>query len=105
MKTKTKRTMQRQGDLLFVPCDTIPTDATEQPDGVIARGETTGHMHAIRRGQQAMLMIAAGMAYVRAMQETAVDHQEHETITLSPGDYKVVRQREHTPDGWRQVAD
>ena len=108
MKIKAKkieRTMHRQGDLLFVPCVTIPTDAKPQEDGVIARGETTGHAHRIRQGMQAMLMITAAMAYVKAVEETAVDHEEHATVMLPIGNYEVRRQREHTPDGWRQVAD
>lgn len=97
--------MYRQGDLLFVATDEIPNDAKEQKDGVIARGETTGHMHRISDGARAALMMAAGMAYVRAMQEADIVHDEHATITLPVGDYQVVRQREYTPDGWRQVAD
>ena len=97
--------MYRQGDLLFVPCAKIPKDAKPQEDGVIARGETTGHAHRIRQGMQAMLMVTAAMAYVRAQEETAVDHEEHATVMLPIGWWEVRRQREYEPEGWRQVAD
>ena len=29
----------------------------------------------------------------------------HETLRLLKGDWKVVRQREYTPEGWRRVED
>lgn len=97
--------MKRQGDLLFVSVGEIPSDAKIQNDGVIAEGEITGHKHRISDGAKAALMIAAGVAYVKAMQETEVVHEEHGTISLPVGDWEVIRQREYEPDGWRQVVD
>jgi len=97
--------MIRQGDLLFVKTDEIPQEAKEDKTGIIARGEATGHTHRIRPGQQAALLIAAGMAYINAMRECAIDHQEHSTVVLPPGEWEVKRQREYVPDGWRMVAD
>lgn len=97
--------MIRQGDLLFVRVASIPTDATRVPDGVIARGEASGHAHRLRAGRGRMLMLAAGVAYIRARYRAQVDHEEHGTVTLPAGDYRVVRQREYEPAGWRQVAD
>ena len=29
----------------------------------------------------------------------------HETIEFSPGTYRIRRQREHTPEGYRRAAD
>lgn len=95
----------RQGDLFFLRCETIPNKVKKQKDGIIARGEVTGHTHAIRQGSKALLFIATGIAYIRALAETAIDHQEHETITLPPGLWEVKRQREYEPNGWRQVED
>jgi hypothetical protein len=93
----------RQGDLLFVRSE-IPVEATEIADGVLARGEATGHTHRVRPGTTVALL-AAGMAYVRALSEAYVDHEEHTTVILPPGDWAVRRQREYRPDGWRQVQD
>lgn len=103
-KTKTARVeMVRQGDLLFVRGE-VPKDAREIADGVLARGEATGHTHRVRPGT-AVALLAAGLAYVRALQEASVDHEEHATVILPPGEWAVRRQREYRPDGWRQVAD
>jgi len=93
----------RQGDLLFERKE-IPQDAQEIQDGVLARGEATGHTHRVRPGT-AVALLAAGMAYVRAMQEAYIDHEEHATVTLPVGDWAVRRQREYRPEGWVQVAD
>jgi hypothetical protein len=93
----------RQGDLLLVRAQ-IPEAATEIADGVLARGEATGHTHRVRPGT-AVALVAAGLAYVRALQEAYVDHEEHATVVLPPGEWVVRRQREYRPDGWRQVAD
>ena len=97
--------MQRQGDLLFVAVDEIPQDAVIDDSGIIARGEVTGHTHRIRAGQQAALMLAAGMAYVRANRETVIEHEEHAEVILPPGLFIVKRQREYRPEGWVRVAD
>jgi len=102
---KKKLEMCRQGDLLFKRIKKIPEEAKEKRDGIIAEGETTGHKHQLRPGTQAALLVAANVAYIHAIHQAYVDHQEHETIDLPPGDYCVKRQREFTPEGWRQVAD
>jgi len=97
--------MFRQGDLLFVQVDEIPEDAKVDEKGILAYGEVTGHTHRIRGGVEAAMKVAAGVAYVQAMQEARVDHEEHGTITLPPGNWQVVRQREYVPEGYRQVVD
>lgn len=100
--------MHRQGDILFVRVNEneIPEDAREQKDGVVAKGEVTGHHHRIKPGAVATLLVAANMAaWIRAKGDTDIVHEEHDTITLPPGDWEVRRQREYEPAGWRQVAD
>jgi len=96
--------MIRQGDLFFVKTEEIPSDAQPIEGGVIARGEATGHTHRVRSGTGIALMVA-GVTYVRALAEAFVDHQEHSTIILPPGNWEVFRQREYTPKGWVRVDD
>ncbi len=36
---------------------------------------------------------------------TLLRHEEHPAVPLPPGRYEVRRQREYTPEGWRQVED
>lgn len=97
--------MYRQGDLLFVQVPEVPKDAVEQSNGVLAFGEVTGHRHRIKDRVQAVMLVANAIAYVRAIQEADIVHEEHDTITLPVGDWKVVRQREYRPNGWVQVSD
>jgi hypothetical protein len=94
----------RQGDILFVECEEIPAAARQRKDGIVARGEVTGHTHRLAGGT-AMLMICAGIAYINAQTEAYVRHDEHKEIILPPGKYRIKRQREYTPNGWRQVTD
>lgn len=49
------------------------------------------------------------LSYLRVSGETTLEHlrdfDTHEPLSLPPGNYEVRRQREYTPEGWRQVAD
>jgi hypothetical protein len=95
----------RQGDLLFVPVDAVPVGAELVSDGVIARGEASGHAHRLQLGRGRALMLLAGVAFIRARYRATIAHEEHGAITLPAGNYQVVRQREFEPAGWRQVQD
>lgn len=97
--------MYRQGDLLFVKVDEIPKEREQVRDGVIARGESTGHMHTLRPGNEAMLFNSGGNTYIEACAGGFVDHQEHATIDLPSGNWSIKRQQEYSPDGWNTVAD
>lgn len=97
--------MKRQGDLLFIKVNEIPKETEIKKDEVIAEGEVTGHKHRISDATKATLIVAGLVAYVRALKDVDVVHEEHDTITLPPGDWRVIRQREYEPDGWRQVSD
>lgn len=102
---------RRQGDILFERDDLpwqerVSDDAEIQENGVVARGEVTGHMHKISDGTKATLMIAAAMAYVRSMSEDAeIIHDEHNPVVLPTGNWNIVRQQQYTPKGWVRVAD
>lgn len=153
----------RQGDVLIVATDHIPTGAKVLPreDGrlVLAHGEVTGHAHVVDSPDA--LFLAADLdemadRYLQVLDETTcqvpvfemrptgrtitpepyyddergamvypdsyeeleqvqvgtdtvpgaqVVHDEHAPITLPPGNYRVVRQREYAPEQIRQVAD
>lgn len=96
--------MFRQGDLLFVPA-TIPVGATEIKDGILARGEATGHTHRLRLTGAAIALAVMGTVYIKAKQKAQIDHEEHKTVELPIGDWVVQRQREYIPEGWKQVTD
>jgi hypothetical protein len=104
--------MFRQGDVLIVPIAKLPAGLkpVEREHGrlVLAYGEVTGHAHAIRDKRAALFRdpkLAAIFMHVSGDGPVALDHQEHDTIHIPPGDYQVIRQREYTPDAIRDVAD
>lgn len=102
----------RQGDVLIVSTDGIPAGATPvaREDGrlILAHGEVTGHAHVV--DSDTALFLATDLdemadRYLKIEQECQVVHDEHEPITLPPGDYIVRRQREYAPEAIRNVAD
>jgi hypothetical protein len=104
--------MFRQGDVLIVPIAKLPAGLkpVEREHGrlVLAHGEVTGHAHAIRDKRAALFRdpeLAAVFMHVSGDGPVALDHQEHDTIHIPPGDYQIIRQREYTPDAIRNVAD
>lgn len=107
-----KNFMVRQGDVLVVAVASIPKVVTpiarENGRAVLAHGEATGHAHAIKdrsatlfRDQKlnAMFLAVTGNAPV------ALGHDEHGTIAIPPGSYRIVRQREYSPEAIRNVED
>ena len=98
--------MWRQGDVLIVQVEKKPDTATQHPRCVLALGEVTGHAHQILDG--AMLWVDSdGTKYVEVYgEEATVTHEEHGHIALTgPAIYRVVQQREYTPQEIRNVAD
>ena len=98
--------MYRQGDVLIYSATTIPNTAQKQDRCILALGEATGHAHQIK--DEALLWVDTdGTKYIEVFgSEATVQHEEHGPIVLSgPGIYRVVQQREYTPEEIRNVAD
>jgi hypothetical protein len=100
--------MIRQGDVLLVGINSIPTDATsvsrENGRVVLAHGEATGHAHAISSDSCALLE-HAGLRYLDVGQEVTLEHEDHGHISVPKGKYRVTRQAQYTPEAFRNVAD
>jgi hypothetical protein len=98
------QTHQRQGDLLFVRQDTRPEAAlTARQGNVLVAGEATDHAHRLQVGT--VLEAPDGARSLEITHATQVVHEEHGPITLDPGLWLVVRQREYSPEAIRTVAD
>lgn len=102
--------MIRQGDVALVAIDAIPIDAAELPrdEGdrvVLAYGEVTGHAHALHEPGVTMLRAANADVFLRVIAPSNLVHEEHAKIAVPPGKYRVVRQREYSPEEIRTVAD
>ena len=107
----------RQGDVLLVRVDQPAASVVDVPreDGrvVLAHGEVTGHAHAIV-DEAAQLVTAAEadelFLIVHGDVSVSLVHEEHETLMVDPGVYRVVRQREYRPAqvserDWDWVSD
>lgn len=99
----------RQGDVLLVMVDKIPSFAEiskEKGDIILAHGEVTGHAHRIKSpAQKAKLWDANAERFLQVMETISLAHEEHSVITLPPGNYQVVIQKEYTPEELRNVKD
>lgn len=96
----------RQGDVLIADAF-IPTNAKKvKTDGriVLAEGEVTGHAHAVA-DTHCELYEAGGSYYIHVGEPSQILHEEHAPINLPAGDFRVIRQREYSPEEIRQVAD
>lgn len=105
-----------QGDVLFSAVLQLPTDKqprgtlrpamTEDGRWIFARGEVTGHHHSSRVETCTLNLDEGGVMFLTVDQLTEVEHQEHGTVVLEPGVYRVDTQREVDAWGdWRPVAD
>lgn len=101
----------RQGDVLIARIERLPTGLESVPREsgrlVLAHGEATGHAHVVE-GEAELLatdLEELEERFLRVEREAQVVHDEHDPITLAPGDYSVRRQREYQPEAPRFVAD
>lgn len=104
--------MYRQGDVLIIPVSRLPAKldnvAREKGRVVLAHGEATGHAHAIKDKRATLFRdpkLARIFMRVSGDAPVALEHDEHDTISVPPGNYQVVRQREYSPNAIRNVAD
>ena len=106
-KTSSKTEHFRQGDLLFIRTDVRKLSGKKIRNGVLARGEVTGHAHRVAD-------LAAAEAYEMdngvflsvSDQGVSIVHEEHKPVTLPAGLWEVRRQREYEPkEPPRRVAD
>lgn len=97
--------MYRQGDILLIRDDRPMAGERRRPveSGILALGETTGHAHRIVGG--GVSEDGWGQMRVSAGPETNLVHEEHGTIRIPEGTYRVVRQRQFGDGGPRGVAD
>ena len=101
----------RQGDVMVFAVSSLPKAvepvARESGRVVLAHGEATGHCHAIKSEKAALFRDPKlnAMFLTVTGEAVALEHDEHGTIDIPPGNYQVVRQRSYEPEGIRQVQD
>ena len=96
--------MWRHGDVLVRSIKEIPSEATKRQGSILARGEATGHAHRIQG--KCELFESKGTLYLQILDdEVELVHEEHKTIVLPKGKYRVWQQREYSPTEIRRVMD
>lgn len=112
----------RQGDVLLERVN-LPKDAVPQKQEalvVFALGEQTGHLHAVldekrqvkeyKKGEERYFrvgdFVVLGHGLKKEIEGKApAKDLDHGWITVPPGDYLLIPQREHAPEGIRRVTD
>jgi hypothetical protein len=103
-------TIHRQGDVLLVlvsakeltgKFEKVPL---ENGRVILAYGESTGHAHALS-GKTSTLYRWEGNRLLEVVKETPLVHEEHSAIALAPGVYRVIQQKEYSPQAIRNVMD
>lgn len=102
--------IMRQGDVLLRRIPNLPEKAAKKArdgDVILAWGEVTGHAHRIAdpkvvewTAEDKRFLEVTGIA-------ASLTHEEHATVTIEPGLYEIVTQREYEPGpvGQRAVED
>jgi hypothetical protein len=98
--------MYRQGDVLLVPIDKLPANKgpvqlrDERCRIVLAEGEVTGHAHGITHDGARLYGEDLARRFLQVLDRGGVDltHEEHATIHLPRGRYRVIRQRQWVYD-------
>ncbi len=96
----------RQGDVFVIPLAEFPEGMRKGHNGVLAKGEITGHAHRVAEMGSADVFSIGGELYLEVVEESAtVRHEEHGPIQLPKGRYTVRIQREYTPKEIVRVVD
>lgn len=96
--------MYRQGDVLILEAKPGRGERTVANDKILVYGESTGHAHRVQ-SDTATVYDAFGGKEVDAPNGFALVHEEHDTIEIPEGYYRVIRQREYDEGQIRYVAD
>jgi len=84
-----------QGDVLFF-AEAIPKTATkaELENGIVEHGEATGHAHRLTARDFEYFETPEKTRHLRLLKPIALKHEEHDPITLPPGEYRIGRVKE-----------
>lgn len=97
----------QQGDCLIKKIEVIPNGAIEKKGAILVEGEHTGHAHRLARNASAVIMVLGAIQYLRVYRDTPIEHEEHDTQIIPPGDYEIdqVKEYDHFQEEARRVLD
>lgn len=88
------RLIYRQGDVLLTKVAVLPKTLKPKKDNIVAYGEVTGHSHRFSSTDQIVYQTLAGQLFAKVKKQTSLIHEEHNTLEIDPGIYKVGAERE-----------
>ncbi|MEZ6133787.1 MAG: hypothetical protein R3C53_02645 [Pirellulaceae bacterium] len=98
--------LYRHGDVLIMKVSKVPAAAKKQQHLRLAEGEVTGHSHRVLQAGAAILFRDQNALFLEVTADRAsIVHEEHATIDLPRGLYRVWQQREYTPERIITVRD
>ena len=118
----------QQGDVLLKRIDKLPNNLVKQADGVLQLGEVTGHKHQFLNAPQVEVYIDSKhkdaldhrgfltrnitpdenkYLVVKGTEPQPLTHEEHKTIMVPPGTYKIdiVYEYDYEREELARVAD
>lgn len=100
-------TQYRHGDVMLELVDQLPAGSNRKlPHATLAYGEVTGHSHSIVQKESVMLYDYGSFLGLDVKADSvSLVHEEHKTIELPKGFYRVWRQREYSPEEIRIIQD
>jgi hypothetical protein len=111
---RTFKNQAAQGDMLITKIDKLPEGLkpmeTEGGNYVLAHSET-GHHHVVTPSDVDAFEAANDpfVMYLVVNKDTELKHlrsfDTHESLSIPEGLYRINRQREYTPEGYRRAAD
>ena len=98
--------LYRHGDVMISQIDSLPDNVKKRGNLILAYGEITGHSHRVADPRTAETFELDGQIYLKVTAPKALlVHEEHATIELPQGIYRVWQQREYSPGEIRRVYD
>ena len=101
-----KEVILAQGDVYLLKVSIPATAKLVTTTNVIAKGEATGHAHTAEGDVE--IYERNGTMYLRVGSTGGtIQHQEHELVTLTPGDYEIgiVQEYDYFAEEARRVQD
>ena len=92
----------RHGDVGITPINKLPSELAQKYKGnsfVLAYGEQTGHKHLLTMSPHAFVEVlenSQNQSFLKIWGGVGtLTHEEHKTITIQPGIYKINTEREY----------
>ncbi len=93
------KNIYRHGDIGLHPSKSTKGEIISHNGSfVLAEGETTGHKHTISVNDMTDMVVkklADGSILLTLKTDGVLTHEEHKTLPIKKGTYKVVREREY----------